>query len=252
MIELAKKTRIRVGDCIFYMTDFQSVVGKRNANMITRLMPWQDALKFEGSQICGVHPGFPNIAFGIDIDTLPATFNLRQNVKIYRCEPDVNLFQKLKKPIRIQHGALNLLAYLMQYIANSPVEMGGKGGSKVYDRLGRKILRIQIPPMFKKVEKPTLYRGLNLSDKAVAKLEQGKPIKLKRRKVTSWSTSKYQASGFGGMIIRIPSNKAPVLVNVDTVFRFFHFENASYEKEVLCVGTGLSKDIVYPNQVGYK
>lgn len=103
----------------------------------------------------------------------------------------------------------------------------------MYTRINKWIVdpaTVAIPSSLQECNKPTLYRGLVLTEGQAKDIIEGKPIKLEDKKYTSWGISPDIAEGFAigdtvhkvkGCILQIPTSKVKILAYLkDSIFHY--------------------------------
>jgi hypothetical protein len=100
-------------------------------------------------------------------------------------------------------------------------QQGSMGVTKVYDDIGKLLLKLSIPSKFKKVSAEFLYRGLRLKEDSMARVNKEDTLILKKRVIASFTTSLDEAASFierrvAGVILKYPSKDLNVLINLSS------------------------------------
>jgi hypothetical protein len=104
------------------------------------------------------------------------------------------------------------------------------------------ILAYKYSSLFTTVKERILYRGIYLSVKGEELLEQGEVVRLKPRKITSWSTDLKVAKQFGNTLMKVPTDKVRVVFNCSQL-EILLPDYVLSESEILVFKNGIEKII---------
>jgi len=113
---------------------------------------------------------------------------------------------------------------------------------------------LEIPRSFKTPNKSILYRGLFLSETALNKFENNKPVKLDTVKLSSWTELKNVAQEFThdhGVVISMPVSKLKIWICLQHLYPYLTRKDRYTQgmREVIVHGTGVPKNTLTPDMV---